>query len=546
MLVLVWILPAAIVLASMGLSRVVPTRLLAFAGAAALAIAALVLFLSRPVEQPIQLLDTVWFELSEEPLRLSLVLNTLGWPVALLALGGGALGMLGIAMAFPPDLRGFGGLPAALATTTLAILVGITSAEMLLLPTAWVFVTLAAAATLRSSGSLPDLDSPLIVGLAGISASILVLAWAILGGLPGEAQLSLTVAIMLGLGVVPFNGASGALSEAPAGIGGTLLAIGIPLLAGHTLIRGAQMGFSPTWSMVLTLLGVLTLVACAVGALGATRARRRIAWQHGSQQGLVVVAAAQGSSVVPAQALLLTAALSTLVAAFALAQLERRTGTDDLGEAQLPAPLILPGAALIIAGLAAVGAPGTWGFWARVDLLGALEPDMIWFVGPMLLGSALLGVSYLAPVAALWRGTKRGAEAPPQSRDFTQFLPWLAAIPLLGLAIVAAFSRGGNAIALTIGAILGILSLPLLLSWFPARVPTDETEQTAGAALTPALDESVSGIAWLAAPAALLNGAWSILLYLSELLSRLLMRFEGRYYMAGLMVSLIIMVLLFI
>jgi hypothetical protein len=54
------------------------------------------------------------------------------------------------------------------------------------------------------------------------------------------------------------------------------------------------------------------------------------------------------------------------------------------------------------------------------------------------------------------------------------------------------------------------------------------------------------GLAWLADPTTLYHYAWRALLGLSRSAARLLAMFEQRYYLAGLMIAVIVVVMLMI
>jgi hypothetical protein len=477
MIALAFILPVCAAFASMGLSRFVPTRILSFACAGVLAVAALLLGIVRPDLRPIVLLDTLWFDLAERSLRLVLRIDTLAWQVGALALAGMALTLALLGLVLPADLRGFGALPAALGFTAVATLAGAANGEMLLEPVAWMLATLTTAISLRSSGALPNSDAPLIVVLAGASAAVLLIGGMLFSAETVGRLVCLIIACLLILGAAPFNDIAGAIGEAPAGLGSALLAFGLPLLGGTTIVRAAA-SLPPAWSAGLTVIGLLNLVACAAGAIGERQARRRIAWQHGALQGLFLVVTMQQPAV--GALLMLGIALTTCLVGFAVALIERRTGTDDLAIADLRIPSLLVGLAMSTIAVVMIGAAAWFGSQA-------LYGGAVWGIGPLLLGLGLLLVSYITPAAILIRGSE--------------------VAPL---------------------------------------VAHEPNEVVSGVALPSALAESVAGLAWIAAPAAVLNTLWLILLRSGEVLTRLFAYAEGRYYMAGLIAALIVVTLLFL
>jgi hypothetical protein len=96
--------------------------------------------------------------------------------------------------------------------------------------------------------------------------------------------------------------------------------------------------------------------------------------------------------------------------------------------------------------------------------------------------------------------------------------------------------------------LLGALLL-LVLPWF-ARSRRNESADVqprqAGVAVPRALGESLHGLAWLATAAEAFAGAWHILLALSRGLRRGMALFEQRYYLAGLLIAVILVIMLFI
>lgn len=555
---LVVLTPLIAALIGLGLNRLVATRWITFGVAAALAISGAILLALRATAPMVVLADMPWIAVGSE-VRLTLKLGENDWAVALAALIGAAGGLAGLGLALPEDVRGFAGVPAALGLTAVAVLIGIANRTMIVQPALWILVALLMSITLRASEAVAGSDAPLIVALCGGAIFLALLAAELLvdgGSLPQAALICVTLACLLAIGAAPFNAVAGAISEGPGGLGGTLLAVGLPLLGGHTLIRSASVGGPPGWYLALTLLGIFTLLACGAGALGERRARRLVAWQHGAQQGFLLVAVGQGAPALAAiaPALLLSASATTLVAGLVVALFERYTGSDDLTTAELRAPLLLPGLAWLVAGASAVGAPGTWGFWGHFWLMdGLVSSERLWAAGPLLVGSALLVLSYLMPLGSLWRGApdareEQGARWP----GWMQMLPTLAAIPIGLLGLFPMILSGAPSISpLTSGVMLLstllLVGLPTLIYRRIDRQPSPDRDDLAVGALRPAaIGESLEGLAWLAAPGAVMNLAWESLLWVSLLLTRLLARFEQRYYLAGLTIAMIITVLIFL
>src|SRR5262245_7881883 len=170
MLVLVFILPLLAALLCLALNRAVPTRLLGMGAALALLIGGLALLVAQSRGGPPPPLDYTWVVLDERPVRLTLRIDDISWPFVLLVLGGGALGVLTLAFAVPPELRGFGGLFAAVALALMAVVAGLINQDPLLLPFIWVLASLLVFIALRASGALAGREAPLILVLAGLLA----------------------------------------------------------------------------------------------------------------------------------------------------------------------------------------------------------------------------------------------------------------------------------------------------------------------------------------------------------------------------------------
>ena len=133
----------------------------------------------------------------------------------------------------------------------------------------------------------------MIVLLAGLGGALLALgaALSMSAGALSVTPLALiawTLAGLLALGALPFHAPTQSLAEAPAALAGALLAPGLPLLGGWALIRlaaGQGIALPSIWRIALELLGLLSLLACAAGALGTTRLRSLVGWQFGARSG---------------------------------------------------------------------------------------------------------------------------------------------------------------------------------------------------------------------------------------------------------------------
>ncbi len=580
MLVLIVTLPFLVALACLSLNQTVPTRRLGIAAAATLLGYGLALLAARwRGGLPLDLAAITWMVVETKPLVLVLRFDALSWALALTALLGGGLALLILALGLPIGLRGFGGLFAAALLAIFVSVAGLANFSAALLPFAWGMVALLTFLALRSSGALAGSEAPVIVLLAGLCSALVLLGAVLLGpALPGTpvvvaALICWALLSLLVFGAPPFHAALQQLAEAPAPLAGALLTLGLPLLGGSALIRfmaGQGAGVPAGWRLAFTLLGLLTLFAGAAGALGSTHMRRWLAWQFSGQMGAVFVAAGQGGGALSlaAPALLINGVVSTLVCFLAVALLERRTGTDDLTAMALDAPLIGPGALLLVGAASAVGLPGVWGFWAHSWLLNDMVTRAPWVVAPLLAGSTLLALAFLPPLTVFWRrdATARPAGAPAPESRLPLVLGWLAALPLLILGIVPQLAwngwlaqlqplLGASATPPWLPATLGLVasaSAALVLVGTPllvqARAPrgTGSQAPVAGALAPQGLGESMRLLTQLGLSQAAFEAGWNALLRTSDLLRRGLALLEQRYYLAGLLIAVIVVILLFV
>ncbi|MEP7187769.1 MAG: hypothetical protein ABI901_01105 [Roseiflexaceae bacterium] len=565
-----------------------PARWLGIGAAATLLACGLALLRARMTGQlPLTIIDHAWLTLDDRMFVLTLVCDAANWGFVLLTLGGGGLALLALALAVPTTVRGFGGLFASALLALLAVAAGLTNRDATLLPFLWALAALLIFLALRASGALAGSDAPMIVLLAGLGGALLALG-AVLAisvaplAVEPLALIAWTLAGMLALGTLPFHAPTQALAQAPAALAGALLAPGLPLLGGWALIRfaAAQGSALPaSWRIAMALLGLLTLLACAAGALGTTRLRSLIGWQFGAQLGLVLLALAQSGVFQPiggiaaatvAVALLANAAIATIACYLAVAVLERRAGTDDMAEIELREPLWLPGLVLLAGAASAVGLPGTWGLWTRQWLFEQLSQTTPWATPIVLAGSALLALAWLMPLTLFWHRAGPVAlelQGTPRNRPSAVMIVGLvAAAPLLilgvaphlawdgwlaGLQDVLAQGTGVPALPSRVAQAICLLAALLLIVLPPlARsrryAAADDEPHQAGVAAPWALGASLSGLAWLAIAPEAFARAWRGLLALSRGLRRGMALFEQRYYLAGLLIAVILVIMLFI
>ena len=588
MLIYIFALPPIVALLCLALSDRVPARWLGIAAAAALLVCSVALLSARLTNRlPLTFVDRAWLALDDRAFTFALVCDAANWGFVLLTFGGGGLALLALALAVPPNVRGFGGLFASALLALAVVAAGLTNRDAALLPFLWALAALLIFLSLRASGALAGSDAPMIVLLAGLGGALLafgaVLAISVaLQAVAPLALLAWTLAGMLALGALPFHAPTQALAQAPAALVGALLAPGLPLLGGWALIRfvaGQGNTLPPLWRSALALLGLLTLLAGAAGALGTTRLRNLVGWQFSAQIGLVLLALAQSGAAQPAgaiapatvaAALLANAAIATIACYLAVAVLERRAGTDDMAEIALREPLWLPSLVLLAGAASAVGLPGTWGLWTRLWLFDQLTQLTPWATPIVLAGSALLALAWFMPLTLFWH--RAGPATPnlpstPSSRpNAVMFVGIVAAAPLLILGVAPQLAWNGWLAGLQADLVpgAGVPALPsliaqsmcvlaaLLLFALPlfARsrryAATEDQPRQAGVAAPWALGASLRGLAWMATPTEAFDQAWRALLALSRGLRRGMALFEQRYYLAGLLIAVILVIMLFI
>jgi len=271
-----------------------------------------------------------------------------------------------------------------------------------------------------------------------------------------------------------------------------------------------------------------------------------------------------------ASALLANAAITTIACYLAVAVLERRAGTDDMAEIELREPLWLPSLVLLVGAASAVGLPGTWGLWTRHWLFDQLAQLMPWATPIVLAGSALLALAWVMPLTLFWRRADPiTSELPttPRSRpSAVMFVGVAAAAPLLilgilpelawngwlaGLQDVLAPEAGVPALPSLIAQIscllaaLLLVALPLFAHSHRSAAAADQLHQ-AGIAVPWALGESLRDLAWMAVAPEAFAQVWRVMLALSRGLRRGMALFEQRYYLAGLLIAVILVIMLFI
>ncbi|NTV62218.1 MAG: hypothetical protein HGA65_01605 [Oscillochloris sp.] len=493
--------------------------------------------------------------------------------VALALLWGGAMALVSLAAAIAPAVRGFGAIFGWACLAMVAALLGLAAPPLsMLTPVVWAVAVMASYASLRASGA-PSQSEALPRGLSlGLLASGLLLG-GLLGARAALAQgqlpapgvaLALLLAVLAITGAAPLGMARDEAVAAPAPLGALIYGLVMPVLGlGYLLRLVAILPQMPTsWAVALVFVGSIGTLASVAGAYGERHLRVLLGWVSGAQASLIVVAAGLSGALaaLAGPALLINLMLSTIAGAAAAVDLERNTGSDAFAEAELGPRLDLSGLLWALAGLAAVGLPPLWGFWGRRWLFEAVLTQMPWALPPLIAGSGLLVLVLLMPLARFWPAPDpRSRPAAPGFLDPLAGALSLVPLLIIGVAPQLAWSlwMQGGAVALAalpvglgeqaaaIGVGLVVLALVLGIARLPvarqiALSPEEQPVQLAA----DALGRSLRPLAWLGRADALLAAIWSGLLRLSHWLQVIMSVFEQRYYLLGVLIALLTVMLL--
>lgn len=221
-----------------------------------------------------------------------------------------------------------------------------------------------------------------------------------LGGSNADtAKVGLSV-FVLGMfikgGVVPFHGwLPGAYGSAPAPVSVLLSGIVTKVSGIYALIRIVHSVYVPDekLSMVLLVLGTVSLIIGAVGALGQPCLKRMLAYSSISQLGYIVLALGSGTElgVVAATFHLFNHAVFKSLLFVNAAAIESRLGTTELYRmGGVGAKMPVTGATATLAMMSAAGIPPCAGFFSKLLIIVALvKADHFGFAVVAVLASVL-------------------------------------------------------------------------------------------------------------------------------------------------------------
>jgi hypothetical protein len=569
MILLAFILPLMGVVVCLALSRFVTARLIGLVAAATLLLSVILMAAGRFTRDiPLTVVDAVWLAWSDASWRIALVVDPLGWSMAMIVYAGGALGLLGAALALPSDLRGFSGLFAALLLALGIAAIGACSPTLPVLVFAPIIAGIAWFVALRSSGALPGSEAPLVLLLTGGFAALTLLAMILIerADLAGAPPIVIVAGILASAWIVcglpPAHTSLVAAHLAPATLA-TMAPLGLPLIGIAALLRLLPDHLAlldQTALSGVTIAGVLAFVLAAARAVWSTSLRQIVAAQLSAQTALIVICAGCGNAafVSVAPALTVHGLIATLALALGVAALERRSGNDDVTTLTRhpESALHITTAGIVLATSSAVALPGTWGFWTRLWLFDAVQESVPWAIAPLLAGSSLLALALVAPLVRFWHAyapstSLRRAHPgemlplgvgvllalagafPDTVWRLVQFMPASTPPRLPGLT---------GSIASVIAALLLIAAPIALRRARERRAPPDERLSSA---LTPdTIGAAFATLAWFAAPA--LPETTPTRLAGAALRIRQGLAVLGRrYYLAAVLVALIVVILVF-
>lgn len=585
MLIVALLLPLLAASAAWLLDRVVPTRHIGYVAIGTLFLSAMILIIAGLVlGLPLQMLDIPWIRIGDFTVMLTLRFDQLTWVVTALVLLGSAAGMVGLIHSLPYNLRNYGRLISLLLVHVVIIIIGVVALDMPLRIFAWGLAALVGGLLMRLSGALPGSNTPLISVVGGISGAVLLLVAVMwrqylpVGSLPAALVLCWSLATFLAMGLMPFHGYVASLSSAPAILAVFLVPLGIPLLgmlAFIDMISTQGPLITPTMNIVLMVMAIISALGCAIGAIGAGRLRAMLGWHASSQFALVVLVALSDARalVLGVPLLIVSALLSSVIIALAIAYIEVRSNTDELSQLRPHASIAMAGVVILVAVASSIGLPGTIGFLARWWVSEIMFTQAPWILVAMLIFGSLQGLAWSVVLASIWRRAPRSLHAQPM---IVSAIPtwgaWLGALGfaaiLLGVGIFPQFiwERWGSVLQkhFVIDAIIttptmptpmqhiGLAVMALLIVLVPIIAGRTTQRAQMGAsdqamAVTPqATAESLSLLTGIVKADGFLAVVWRTIISIGQAIQWMLKLGEERYYVAGLVMGLIIIVLLLI
>ncbi|WP_298820558.1 hypothetical protein [Chloroflexus sp.] len=486
-------------------------------------------------------------------------------PVIML-LFGGAIGLLALALAAPPDAEGFGALFGWLLLALTAACISLTIPPLsFLTPLSWALAILATHGALISSGAIPapaQLPPHLVAGAIAVAAVCGIIAMMALlppETLPEPALLALAVIGALAIaGAPPFAGTRFGTANAPALISTLTVGLVLPTIGLGFIVRLlAQLPpLPPLPGHVLAAIGALGSLGAAIGALRSTSGRELVLWQGAFQAGVIVCAAAISDPLasLAAPALLPALQLHALAGGLIIATIEQRQGSDALDGSPARRALPFTGILWIFTTATAIGLPIVWSFWGWRWLIEALTTRLPWIIAPLIAAAVINMAAGLPLLIRCWYGKPGKHELWPENilavlilapLTLAGLIPWLAWPLWLSWSPFAPPVLPADPIAWPL---VGLVLSIGLGGWFLARqasLPYASTETDHAVIPTwYGLGEILHGLTEFATGRVTLNALGRGLDRTASMLHIAMIIFEQRYYLFGVIIALLIILVL--
>lgn len=584
MLFVALLLPLFAAVTAWLLDRVVPTRHIGYLAISALFVSAMLLVVANPIiGLPIQLLNVEWIKIDTYVVYLTLRIDLLNWVLSILVLLIAMAGMIGLIYSLPYQLRNYGSLLGLILAHVAIILIGLMAQDSILRIFMWGIAAIIGGILMRVSGALPGSNTPLVSIVGGLSGAILLMVATLwrtylpIGALPGALVMAWSLAALLGMGLIPFHSYLGGLSSAPAILTLFLVPLGIPLLAAVSFIEMiATQGplITDAWRNVLMVLAIISAMGTAVGAIGATRLRSLVGWHASNQYALLVLAAISDTQVMVlgVPILLINSILTTSVIALAVGFIESSSNSDELTQLRPRTPIGVAGIMILIAVATSIGLPGTVGFIARWWMAEILLVRAPWTIITLLVSGSLLGLAWSVALASIWRRLPRGRTSAGMVKSaIPVWGTWLGPVVFGSILLITGIypqvvwvewliplqgRLSGDAILSTpslptffqqLGLVvmaLTIIAVPIVAS----RLQQRQGSVDQGAVTIPpqATAESLGIFVSMVQANWALNAIWGFMIRFGNALQWIFRLGEDRYYVAGIVLGFIVVVLLLI
>ncbi|MBO9346906.1 hypothetical protein [Chloroflexus sp. MS-G] len=485
---------------------------------------------------------------------------------AIALLFAGTIGFLALALSVSADAEGFGALFGWLLLALSAALLSLTIPPLsFLTPLSWAVAVIATHGALVASGVDPKPNQlpPHLVGggIAFVTGAGLVVSTALVPAdiLPPTVLVGLTLLGALALaGAPPFHGARRAFVTAPALIGALGAGLILPTIGLGFIVR-ALLQLPPlpaSTSHILVTIGAFGALGAAFGALNAASGRELVHWQGALQAGVIICAAALNYPLASLAAAALFPALQLHAIAGGLvgAAIERQQGSDLLDGTQPTIRLPLIGFLWLVTTAIATGLPFVWSFWGWRWLIEAATIDYGWVIGPLLAAAVLGFASGLPLLFRCWQGRQTTTRFWPEGWLGTLILapliliglaPWLAWPLWLSWASFAPPALPAEPVAWPL---IGLTVLLGVVCWFLLRQDNPyQTARVEDPAVTPTwqgMGELLYGLSEVADARTTLSLISRGLDWIASLFHTVMIIFEQRYYLFGVMVALLAILIL--